>query len=61
MRCTHPKRRQGDRTMSSSPYLTTSEAAAYLRYRSASGVRSAVSRGELRSAGLKLCRNGRKK
>ena len=34
-----------------SPYLTAAEAARYLRYRSASGVRSAVSRGELRPAG----------
>ena len=30
-----------------SPYLTTAEAAAYLRFRSTSGVRSAVARGEL--------------
>ena len=33
-----------------SPYLTASEAAAYLRFRSASGVRSAVHRRELRPA-----------
>ena len=39
------------------PLLTTSEAAAYLRYKSASGIRTVVSRGELRpcGAGPKAC------
>ncbi len=35
-----------------SPYLTTAEAADYLRYRSTSGVRSAVQRGELKPCGV---------
>ncbi len=34
-----------------SPYLTTAEAAEYLRYRTTSGIRMAVSRGLLRPAG----------
>jgi len=34
-----------------SPYLTTREAADYLRYRTTSGIRMAVLRGELRPAG----------
>ncbi len=37
---------------SGSPILTTQEAARYLRYRTASGVRTAVSRGLLRPAGI---------
>jgi hypothetical protein len=38
-------------TRSPSPYLTTAEAAAFLRYRGGSGIRTAVKRGELRPAG----------
>jgi hypothetical protein len=34
-----------------SPYLTTAEAAAFLRYRGASGIRTAMKRGEIRPAG----------
>src|SRR4051812_38864239 len=34
-----------------SPYLTTAEAAAYLRYRGPSGIRMAVQRGWLRPSG----------
>jgi hypothetical protein len=39
------------------PLLTTAEAATYLRYKSASGIRTVVSRGELRpcGAGPKAC------
>ena len=39
------------------PLLTTWEAAAYLRFRSASGIRTVISRGELRpcGAGPKSC------
>jgi|GEM_PF-4741048 len=39
------------------PLLTTAEAADYLRYKSASGIRTVVSRGELRpcGAGPKAC------
>ncbi|MDQ3370154.1 MAG: helix-turn-helix domain-containing protein, partial [Myxococcota bacterium] len=33
------------------PYLTTAEAAVYLRYRTASGIRTAVARGELTPTG----------
>ncbi len=39
------------------PLLTTADAAAYLRFRSTSGIRTAVSRGELKpcGAGPKCC------
>src|SRR5689334_5436655 len=37
---------------SGSPFLTTDEAARFLRYRSASGIRNAVARGDLRPAGM---------
>lgn len=35
-----------------SPYLTTREAAEYLRYKSTAGIRQLVRRGELRPAGI---------
>ena len=37
--------------LNASPFLTTAEAAAYLRFKTTSGVRMAVRRGELRPAG----------
>src|SRR6266545_4999058 len=44
--------REGGHALPASPYLTAAEAATYLRFRSSSGIRTAVWRGELQPSGI---------
>ncbi len=47
----HGESSQGQHDRTVSPYLTTREAATYLRYRGASAVRNLVAAGKLKAAG----------